>query len=420
MTFSFVAIAAALATALYFLPAVVEPGAAASEMTLTNVVIASGAMAALFLLIMRTVMVPVGQITEAIRTLATGNFLRKIYRGRLSKSAVRNANELNRALMMLEIMRRKVLEVKKNLSDSMKSKALELQRINDELVENEEVLKKANAQLAAQAEEFKRMNEELESKNDELSETNAKLQKLDEMKDDFISIAAQELCAPIEPILESAERAEKGKISDLEALKEIVSNSKKLANVANSILDVGKIESGTFVYDMKPLGIKKLMDEITIDSPAQQGERAADVKVDMDPGGDIMIIGDRKRLLQAFSGLVNNAGRFVKHGMTTVQIRANHEQGLVEVRITDSGPAIPDDIMPLLFDKYVARTRESERGGDLGLYITKTIIEAHGGTIIAENNVGTVSKGVTFMISLPMQAQRVRPQRKEVETASAN
>ncbi|MGH9993382.1 MAG: hypothetical protein ACREAZ_12230, partial [Nitrososphaera sp.] len=233
MTISFVAIATALATALYFLPTVLEPGVAVSDLTLTTVIITSGAMAALFLLIMRTVMAPVSQITEAIRTLATGNFLRKIYRGRLSKSAVRNANELNRALMMLEIMRRKVLEVKKNLSDSMKSKALDLQRINDELVENEEILKKANAQLAAQAEEFKRMNEELSSKNEELSETNAKLQKLDEMKDDFISIAAQELCGPIEPILESAERAEKGRISDVDALKAIVSHSKRLASVAN-------------------------------------------------------------------------------------------------------------------------------------------------------------------------------------------
>ncbi|MGI0024654.1 MAG: ATP-binding protein, partial [Nitrososphaera sp.] len=396
-------------------------GVALSDLALTTVIITSGAMAALFLLIMRTVMAPVSQITEAIRTLATGNFLRKIYRGRLSKSAVRNANELNRALMMLEIMRRKVLEVKKNLSDSMKSKALDLQRINDELVENEEILKKANAQLAAQAEEFKRMNEELSSKNEELSETNAKLQKLDEMKDDFISIAAQELCGPIEPILESAERAEKGRISDVDALKAIVSHSKRLADVANSILDVGKIESGTFTYDMKPLGIKKLMDEITLDSTGLSGEeRVANVNVDMDPGGDIMIIGDRERLKHAFSGLVNNAGRFAKHGMTTVQIRANHEKGLVGVRITDSGPRMPADIMPLLFDKYVARTRESERGGDLGLFITKTIIEAHGGTITAENNVGTINKGITFMVSLPMQVQRIHPQRKELETASAN
>ncbi|MGI0023604.1 MAG: hypothetical protein ACREA4_00490, partial [Nitrososphaera sp.] len=74
MTISFVAIATALATALYFLPTVLEPGVAVSDLTLTTVIITSGAMAALFLLIMRTVMAPVSQITEAIRTLATGNF----------------------------------------------------------------------------------------------------------------------------------------------------------------------------------------------------------------------------------------------------------------------------------------------------------------------------------------------------------
>jgi signal transduction histidine kinase len=133
----------------------------------------------------------------------------------------------------------------------------------------------------------------------------------------------------------------------------------------------------------------------------------------MDPGGDIMITGDRKRLLQAFAGIINNSIRFTKRGTITIQARAEHETGRITVNITDNGQSFPDDVLSVLFEKYATITRENERGTGLGLYITKTVIEAHGGTISANNS--DANNGVIFSISMPMQAQRVQPQLTEAQ-----
>lgn len=307
---------------------------------------------------------------------------------------------------MLELLRRKVLEGKKNLSETMKQKAVELQRINDELSESEQVLRKANSQLEVQAEEFKRMNEELSLKNEELSQKNAKLKELDRMKDDFISVAAQELCVPLEPILDSVDRLEQGTIADEEAWKAIISGSRRLVGVANSILDVGRIEGGTFDYKMGPVSMKKLLEEVSVSIPSQKGRSgAAKLHVDMDPGGDIMMTGDKNRLIQALSTIINNSASHAKHGSAIkVQVRANHNDESVRISVTDDGPAFPADLLPILFDKYAARMQENERGTGLGLYIARTIVEAHAGKISAENNPS--DKGVTFTIMLPTSVRK--------------
>ena len=364
------------------------------------------AMAGLLLSLIKTIMAPLKQVTDAIKLLAKTNFRQKLYNGRITKSTVMNANELSRSLLMLELMRRKVLEVKKSLADSMAQKARDMQRINAELVGNEEVLKKAYAQLEVQAEEFKKMNEQLALANQELSDAYGKLQQVDRMKEDFITIAAQELVSPLEPILESVDRAERGILADKDAWSSIISGTRRLVGVANSILDVEKIESGNFAYDMKPVSVKRLIDEVLGASGIVNKESDIKVNVDMDPGGDIMITGDKKRLLQALAGIINNSLRFTKRGTITIQVRAEHETGRIAINITDNGQSFPDDVLSVLFEKYATITRENERGTGLGLYITKTVIEAHGGTISA-NNAGA-DKGVIFNISMPMHAQRVQ------------
>jgi signal transduction histidine kinase len=393
------AIASAAAVAIYALPTFTGIVSSVNMLPWT-LAISLGALAALVVLISKTVMTPLKDVTEAVRVVAKGNFKVKVYPGKITKSTVKNADEFDRAILMLELLRRKVLEVKKDLNDSMKQKAIDLQRINDELTENEQILKKANTQLEAQAEEFKRVNEELSRKNEELLEANGKLKDLDRMKDDFISVAAHELCIPLEPILDSVDQLEQGTIADEEAWKSIISGSRQLVGVANNILDVGRIEGGTFDYKMGPVSVKKLIEELSVIFTGQKGKAGTSkLNFDMDPDGDIMLTGDRKRLLQALSAIVGNSVNFSKQGAITVQVRANHDEGSVKIRVTDEGPPFPADMIPALFDKYAATMRESERGTGLGFFITKTIVEAHAGAISVENNPS--EKGVSFTISLP-------------------
>jgi signal transduction histidine kinase len=260
------------------------------------------------------------------------------------------------------------------------------------------VLQRANAQLSSQSEDLQRVNEELAAKNAELSDANEKLQRLDKMKTDFILIAAHELRTPIQPIMGSVKLAEKGLITNEQAWKTIVTEAKRLSTVATYILDVGKIESGNISYDKKPLGVSQLIEKISSSSTKFASQDGV-ISIKMDLDEDVDIVGDKDRLVQAFANIIDNAAKFAKNGTITIQTENDYDKGAVEIRIIDDGPGIPQEILPVLFNKFVTKTKENERGTGLGLFITKSIIEAHGGTIKAENN---KDRGATFAVSLPM------------------
>jgi signal transduction histidine kinase len=398
ITTSFLAIAALISVALsYYLQPLVGMSAAASLIQ-TVITIVAAAMGALGVLLALTVLLPLRKIGKDAEQIARGNYNTQVYSGKLTKGKFKNSDELAQLLIAFEVMRRKVVEVDADLGKQMQIKAFDLQRVNDELVEKEKVLQRTNAQLSSQSEDLQRVNEELSSKNVELSETNAKLQTLDKMKTDFILIAAHELRTPIQPIMGSVKLAEKGLITNEQAWKTIVAEAKRLSTVATYILDVGKIESGNVSYNMKPLSIAQLVERISSTSTkfaTQDG--VISIKMELDE--DVKIMGDRERLVQAFANIIDNAAKFANNGTITIKT-INHDEGTVEIKITDDGPGIPDEILPVLFNKFVTKTEENERGTGLGLFITKSIVEAHSGKISAGNNAG--SRGATFTVSFPI------------------
>ena len=352
-----------------------------------------GGLLALFILL------PLRKINKGAEQIARGNFGTQVYEGKITKGKFKSSDELARLVMAFEVMRKKVVEVDDTLGKQIKIKTFDLQRVNDELMEKEKVLQRANAQLSSQSEDLQKVNEELSSKNEELSDTNAKLQKLDKMKTDFILIAAHELRTPIQPIMGSVKLAEKGLISNEQAWKTIATEAKRLSTVATYILDVGKIESGNISYDMKPLSVLKLVERIS-SSSTKFATQDGVISIKMDLDDDVSIVGDKERLTQAFANIIDNAAKFARDGTITIQTVNDHDKGLVEIKIADDGPGIPQEILPVLFNKFVTKTKENERGTGLGLFITKAIIEAHKGKIKAANN--AASKGATFTISFPI------------------
>jgi signal transduction histidine kinase len=113
----------------------------------------------------------------------------------------------------------------------------------------------------------------------------------------------------------------------------------------------------------------------------------------------LLVEADRGRLTQVISNLLSNAIKFTKEeGMITIATeKISNSMDLLLVSVKDNGTGIDEDIMPRLFERFVTR---SEKGIGLGLFISKSIIEAHEGKIWAENNVG--SSGATFTFSLPL------------------
>jgi signal transduction histidine kinase len=362
-------------------------------------IIVAVAMGILGALLAITIILPLKKIGKDVEQIARGNYNTQVYDGKLTKGKFKNSDELSQLLMAFEVMRKKVIEVDANLDKQIKIKTADLQRVNDELVEKEKVLQRTNAKLISQDEDLQKINDELTSKNEELSETNTKLQKMDKMKTDFILIAAHELRTPIQPIMGSIQLAEKGLISNEQAWKTIVAEAKRLSTVATHILDVGKIESGNISYEMKPLSVAQLVERISSSSTnIITPDGVISIKMELDK--DVKIMGDRERLVQGFANIIDNAAKFAENGTITIQTLNNHDKGLVEIKIIDDGPGIPEEILPVLFNKFVTKTKENVRGTGLGLFITKAIVEAHNGKISAENNAG--GKGATFKVSFPI------------------
>ena len=360
----------------------------------------AAAMSVLGSLLAVTIILPLKKIGKDVEQIARGNYNTQVYGGKLTKGKFKSSDELSQVRMAFEVMRRKVVEVDADLGKQIQIKTYDLQRVNDELVEKEKVLQRTNAKLQSQSEDLQKVNEELSAKNEELLDTNTKLQRLDKMKTDFILIAAHELRTPIQPIMGSVKLAEKGLISNEQAWKTIVTEAKRLSTVATYILDVGKIESGNISYDMKPLSVAQLVERIS-SSSAKFASQDGVISIKMELDEDVTIMGDRERLVQAFANVIDNAAKFAKNGTITIQT-VNNDNNMVEIRIIDDGPGIPEEILPVLFNKFVTKTKENERGTGLGLFITKSIVEAHSGKISAENN---ADRGATFTVSFPIHAK---------------
>jgi two-component system, OmpR family, sensor histidine kinase VicK len=224
------------------------------------------------------------------------------------------------------------------------------------------------------------------------------------MQEEFINIAAHELRTPIQPILSLSELllSKKGNIEQYEELLESINrNGKRLQRLAENILDVTKIESQSLQLKKEKFSLNDLI--LTIFTNYESHMKKAEisnVKLTIVPKEDIVLVeGDKERLTQVFDNILSNAIKFTKEGTITVSIQRMKENdkefGVVSVK--DTGSGIDSEILPRLFTKFATK---SETGTGLGLYISKRIIETHGGKIWAENNLQET--GVTFSFSLAL------------------
>jgi two-component system, OmpR family, sensor histidine kinase VicK len=235
------------------------------------------------------------------------------------------------------------------------------------------------------------------------------LEQSDRIKSEFIDIAAHELRTPIQPIIGFAELLKEEELEydkKREATTAILRNAKRLQRLAEAILDVTRIESNTLDIDKERLNLNdlilKALDDLVISTKEEEklkgdggynNRRKILYKATKEE--EIIIEADKIRLNQVISNLMDNAIKFTKEG--TISIITEEKDSKVVVSVKDTGPGIDPDILPRLFEKF---TSKSSRGTGLGLFISKSIIEDHGGKIWAENN--SDGKGATFAFSLPI------------------
>ncbi|HJR85294.1 MAG TPA: sensor histidine kinase [Nitrososphaeraceae archaeon] len=264
-----------------------------------------------------------------------------------------------------------------------------------EVIKRTQELNKSNIKLGIMSQELKNSNLSLQKVNDQLRQ-NDKLQK------EFINMAAHELRTPIQPILGLTDvLLDQSSDSHQSHLLEVVMrNARRLQRLSSDILDVSKIESSSLKLSKTPMELNEVIQTVINDfENGNKSETNKSVKIFFQPKKSIIVYVDRDRISQVLSNLLNNALKFTKHGSVRIRIKPddNENNKVVYVTIQDTGTGITSELIPNLFSKFVT---SSYNGTGLGLFISKGIIEAHGGRIWAENNSNGI--GASFTFSLPI------------------
>ncbi len=248
---------------------------------------------------------------------------------------------------------------------------------------------------------------------EDIKKTHEKLNVHDKMQREFINIAAHELRTPIQPILTFSEvlcsnrqKDYKGRNgvkakAELVLLDVIIRNAKRLRQLTSNVLDVTKIETQTMQLSKEQFNFNQVIIDIIKDY-RNLFEKSNVKLIYKNKDKDVVIEADKARLTQVISNLLSNSVKFTNEGTISITVENKQNQEVI-VSIKDAGTGIDPEILPRLFTKFVTK---STSGTGLGLFISKSIIEAHGGKMWAENN--TIGdKGAKFTFSLPLTNRKL-------------
>lgn len=238
------------------------------------------------------------------------------------------------------------------------------------------------------------------------------LKSHDMMQKEFINIAAHELRTPIQPIIGLSDfiRDKKGDIQQYVGLIDVIlRNAKRLKRLTEDILDVSRIENRSLQLNKERFSLRDMIEHMTAEYEGGKNRALLDTNVrfniEASNNDNILVDADKERIARVLDNLLINATKFTKEGSITIKITmrrkgsSDKREAAVTntvVSITDTGEGIDPRIYPRLFTKFATA---SHIGTGLGLFISKNIIEAHGGKIWAQNNLK--GKGATFSFSLP-------------------
>jgi signal transduction histidine kinase len=291
--------------------------------------------------------------------------------------------------------------------------------------------------------EVKKRTKELQESNRLLGVTNEQLRERDLMQNEFINIAAHEMRTPIQPILglseiilqkllNIAKQLQKEEedaivyeqlhdssripnrpnsifrsslslsVEKIIPMVEIISrNAKRLEKLTNNLLDVTRIENNKSLELSKEIfPIDSVIRDCIIDASQRIGKKAIKfsyVSANEGPQHVTTIKADRTRIAQVLMNLLDNSINSSQEGVISVKRTVDRDANTMTLSVKDAGSGINPGITPRLFSKFATA---SEKGTGLGLYISKKIVEAHGGKIWAENNKD--EDGATFAFTIPM------------------
>ena len=296
--------------------------------------------------------------------------------------------------------------------------------------------------------EVKRRTKELDESNKRLALANEQLTTHDKMQKEFINVAAHELKTPIQPIISLAEHLKSSRKPDPreggrydkageiqlqkqrqqdELIDVIIRNARRLRRLAENILDVTKIETQSLLIKKEHFDLNNLIINIITDFRNHIARENKDIKLKFISNGtlveneltdEIFVDADKDRISQVISNLLNNAVKCTKAGTITIVVDRRKKHDLnndaegreVIVTVKDTGSGVDPEILPRLFTKFATK---SQSGTGLGLFISKNIIESHGGKIWLGDGNGQINNkgvdgdnGAVFSFTLPISSPK--------------
>ena len=221
---------------------------------------------------------------------------------------------------------------------------------------------------------------DLTKTNNFLLAANERLKVHDQMQKEFLNIASHEMKTPTQTILLHSNLLSINPNLGHDSIEAIIRNAMRLQKLVNNILDITRIESKSLMLNKERLNLNEIIVPILEEHSSQLDSGKLTIQYNADDS--IYVYADKARITQVLSNLINNAIKFTKQGFISVNTKQIGTDCIL-LSITDTGIGIDPEVFPRIFDKFVTK---SEHGIGLGLYISKRIIEAHGGKICAHNN----------------------------------
>ena len=249
---------------------------------------------------------------------------------------------------------------------------------------------------------------ELQLANTRLESAIEELRHLDRAKADFLSVISHELRTPLNFIMGFAsilgdEVAGPLSTAQHAHVERILDGSERLLALVDNLLDFARMEAGRFKVDPEPTALGPLIERVVADLSALAHKHRLRLS-GPGAGSGLRVLADAPRIEQVLMNLVGNAIKFTPEG-GSVTVAIAPEGEMVKVSVTDTGPGIPADALPRLFDKFYQVDGSPTRahgGTGLGLAIARSLVEAHGGHLVVESAVG---EGATFSFTLPVAGE---------------
>jgi PAS domain S-box-containing protein len=230
-------------------------------------------------------------------------------------------------------------------------------------------------------------------------------------RDEMLGVVAHDLRSPLNALSLSANlilrrmKKQGADAEQLQSIEAITQTTRRMNRLIEDLLDVTRMEAGRLLLQRSSLPAARLVGDAVEAHRILCAEAGLELKVEL-PAALPEVSADTDRILQVFSNLLGNALKFTPRG-GVVTVGATAEEGQVVFHVSDSGPGIPAEHLPHLFDRFWQARSHDRRGAGLGLAIAKGIVEAHGGRLQARSTPG---QGSTFSFSLPLPPTGTSPE----------